>query len=174
MIGFKSLLVFSLLSGVFAEQCDIGDFAIDDFSYHVVVTNASKSKDALVIVAFDYGGAQFHVKAGASKTFQTLATTEYRITVTVPDTPSGVSYEDSLRDLRDLLQDLSLDFSAPSDAVAEVLTQLFLVQSAVQQLDGSGAAQSCGHKIGDGADSRATITWTETISGTGLWVLDCS
>lgn len=174
MTGSKLLLVFSLLSGVFAEQCDIGDFAIDDFTNHVVVTNASKSEDALVIVMFDRGDRRVHLKAGASKTFKTLAITEYSITVTVPNTPSGVSYEDSLRDLRDLLRDLSLDASAPPDAVADVLTQLFLVQSAVQQLDKRGDAQSCGHKIGEGVDSHATMTWTEAIDRTGLWVLDCA
>lgn len=136
------------------------------------MTNASESKGALVLVAFDHGEGQFYVRAGGSVTFQTLVATKYRITVVVPDSPSGVSYADALRDLRDLLQDLSLDSSAPPDAVAGVLTQLFLVQSAVQQLK-SGDAQSCGNKIGDGVVSRATITWTEAIDGTGLWVLDC-
>lgn len=164
--------MFGLLLGVFAEQGDIGDFAIDDFSNHVVVTNASKSEDARVIVAFDHGNARLNLKAGATKTIKTVGSVEYTITV-LPDTHRGPSYEDNLRDTRDLLQDLSLDVSAPPDALAEVFAQLLLVQSAIQQLDGYRDAQSCGHTIGEGVDSRATMTWTETIGGSGIWVLDC-
>lgn len=174
MTGFRWLLMFSLLSGIFAQQCDLGDFTIDDFSNHVVVTNASQDQDAEVTIAFDHADAHVYLRAGATRTFQTVATTEYRITVGVPDSPSGVSYGDSLRDLRDLLQDLSLDAGARPDAVVEVLTQLAVVQSTVQQLNGDGNAQSCGHKIGDGVDSVATVTWTGMAGGTGIWVLDCS
>ena len=172
MIGSNALVVFGLLLGVFVEQCDIGDFAIDDFSNNVVVTNASKSEDAFVSAASSQGEAQFYLRAGASKTFTTLAATEYSITVSVSNSPSMISYRDSLWQLRDWLLDLSLNSSAPPDVLAEVLTQLFLVQSAVQQLK-SDDAQSCGHKIGEGVDSRATMTWTGASNGSGLWVLDC-
>lgn len=172
MIGSQALLVFGLLTGIVAEQCDLGEFTIDDFRNNVVVTNASENEGALVLVTFDRGEGEVYLGAGKSATFQTLVATKYRITVILPDTPSGLTYEDSLLNLRDLLQDLSLDSSAPADAVADVLTQLFLVQSAIQQLKYEDT-QSCGNKIGDGVDSRATLTWTETIDGSGLWVLDC-
>lgn len=172
MIGSHALVVFGLLSAIFAEQCDIGDFAIDDFSNHVVVTNASKSEDARIIVAFDHGNARLNLKAGATKTIKTIGSLEYTITV-LPDTHRGPSYEDTLRDTRDLLQDLSLDVSAPPAALIEVFSQLLLVQSAIEQLDGYRDAQSCGHAIGEGVDSRATMTWTGASNGSGLWVLDC-
>lgn len=172
MIGSHALVVFGLLSAIFAEQCDIGDFAIDDFSNHVVVTNASKSEDARIIVAFDHGNARLNLKVGATKTIKTIGSVEYTITV-LPDTHRGPSYESTLRDTRDLLQDLSLDVSAPPAALTEVFSQLLLVQSAIEQLDGYRDAQSCGNKIGEGVDSRATINWAETIGGSGIWVLDC-
>jgi hypothetical protein len=173
MTGFKLLVVFSLLGGVFADQCDIGDFSIDDFSNHVVLTNASESQDALLTVTFDHGGADFFLKAGASKTFRTIGTTQYGITVSVPFSPIGATYQERLRDLRDVLQDMSLDPRAPADAVADALTQIFLIESALQQLDKDGDAQSCGHAIGEGVDSHATITWSGSVGTSGLWVLDC-
>ena len=35
----KLLVTFMLLTGVFAEECSLGDFGVEDFSDKVVVTN---------------------------------------------------------------------------------------------------------------------------------------
>jgi len=168
MTGLKLLLVFSLLGGVFAEQCDIGDFSIDDFSNHVVLTNASESQDALLSVTFDHGAADVFLKAGASKTFRTIGTTQYGITVYPANQQGGDAYRKALRSLRDRLQNISLDSQASAELIADALVGIFVIESALQQLDGDGSAQSCGHAIGEGVDSLATVTWTGSVGTSGI------
>ena len=170
MIGSKLLLVFGLLSGVFAEQCDIGDFAIDDFSNHVVVTNISSTVDAFAAVKTNHGQVTMALEAGKSRTAIFLAATKYTVNVGGQGSSDWINYKDTLLRLRDQLQDLTLSSKASPDQVANAATDLTLVQSALEQLHGSNVLQSCGGDLVSRVTSQVTVRYA---NGPGLWVLDC-
>ena len=90
-----------------------------------------------------------------------------------PGDRNWVTYKDTLLRLRDQLQDLTLSSKASQDQVANAVMELTLVQSALEQMNGSTVLQSCSGALVSGVTSQVTVKWTETTDGTGLWVLDC-
>ena len=166
------LLAFGLSTGLMAQSCDIGDFTIDDISERVVVTNASTTEEAPVLMTFDGGRFEVNLPPGGSRTFRTLGTVRYSMTVYATGTLPEQSYRQSLQDLRSQLQDLSLTPEAPPAAISDALTNLYLVQTALAELHGDNYSQTCSNKIGTGTESHATATWTEA-GGSGVWVLSC-
>jgi hypothetical protein len=166
------ILTLSLAIGVLTQSCDVGGFTIDDIRDTVTVTNTSTSQDAFVHLSTSLGKVDTRLAAGTSATYGVLAATKYRIDVWAPTDPSGVTYRQSLLDLREELVDLSIN---PRDSFAtpeSVVAQLLLVQSALKELHGSKSVQTCSASINPDGNNTATITWTQP-TGTGFWVLGC-
>jgi hypothetical protein len=175
MLSVKLLLAFGLMTGIVAQQCDVGDLGVADFSDKITVTNLSAGADAFVGVKTNHGQINFGISAGKARTAIALAATTYSVKV-VGHTSVDVDldyYKAQLVSLRSLLQDLTLDSSAPPDQLALALEQLTLVQSALQQMNGSTTVQSCSGKLVSGVTTQVTVKWTEGVDGTGFWVLDC-
>jgi hypothetical protein len=169
-------LAASLSIGLAAQSCNVGgtDFTIDDLSDHVVVTNASATEDATVNVSTALGSVDLDIPAGTSGTAWFVAARTYTLKVVASDDPSGLTYRQGLLDLRDKLETLSLHPENPSADVAGALVELSVVQSALQQMHGSRASQTCSATLTTGVDGKATVTWsTSGLSGTGIWMLGC-
>jgi len=164
------LVALSLTIGVLAQSCDLAGFTIDDFRDKIVVTNASASQKAYVFAVTDHGSFEFYLKPGGHATVLTLAATDYKVQVGSADLGSAEGYQASLVELRDRLQEISLTPEAPGADVAGALTELYLVQEALTQMD--AGYQTCKGKIKSGVDNNVTINWTDA-GGTGVWVLAC-
>ena len=172
MVPFGLLLTLTLVFGGVAQSCDVGGFTIDDLRDTVIVTNASTSQEAQVLLSTNLGRVDAIVPAGTTTTFGIMAATTYTLQVWAPDDPSGATYRKSLLDLRDELMDLSINPGDSSATPVSALAQVLLVQTALQQLHGSKGSQTCSGKVTTGVESRATVTWTEP-TGTGFWALSC-
>ncbi len=174
MLSTKLLIVFALLTGIFVDQCDLGDLNIAEVADKVVVTNASSGGDALVMVAFNHNEVSWHVPAGTSKTASGLAATKYTVSVLAPSSSMWVNYQERLEMARDDLVAITLDPTAKPEAIADAAAQLPLVVEALRQLRGSKVVQSCAAKIATGVPGRATVEYTKAADGIGFWTLDCS
>jgi len=167
----KALLVFAVLVGIFADKCDLGDFALQDFANGVKVTNASDQADAFVRVSFNHGTRTIGLEAGKSATVYSFAATKYTVTVSGHGDQDLISYKEQLLLLReDLLKALTYDIGF-SD-VDKVTDELLLVQAALEQLTTS-KQQSCGAKTVDEGVNHATVRLNELSDGSKVWALDC-
>jgi hypothetical protein len=173
MLSMKLLLAFGLLTGIFVDQCDLGDFAVADFSDQVTVTNASTVGYAIVAVSFNHNSVMWKLPAGSSKTASGFAPTDYTVQVLGPSLGMWASYEDRLLTARDEIVALTTNPSTPPDKVMDAAAELPLIVEALQQLEGSRSVQSCTAKIKTGVVGQATVTYTKLTDGTGLWVLTC-
>jgi len=174
MFSMKLLLTFSLLTGVVAEECTLGDLGVADFSDKVTVTNASEGADAFVAVKFNHGQITMYVPAGKSRTAIALASTKYTARITEPLSREHGAYRSRLLWLRDRLIELTMaPGSATPDEVADAWTELSLVQATLEQLEGEGKVQSCSGSLKTDVTSQVTVKRAETSDGGALWVLDC-
>jgi hypothetical protein len=166
------LLALGLGIGVMAQSCDVGGFTIDDVSDHVTVTNASSGQSALVLVSTSLNRGQLVLTPGQSRSFTVLAATKYAVEVAPLSAPSGTSYAASLIELKARLEDLAKSPGAGPADIANAVTDLWLVDAALKQMNPIGM-QSCSHSLTSGVDGQATLSWTEATGGIGLWVLNC-
>jgi hypothetical protein len=169
MTGFKLLLVFSLLSGIFAEQCDITAADIEAFADKVTVTNVS-DRPAGVMVVFDHSKTARIVPAGSSITATSLLATTF--TVMAPETSTFYGYQHRLEAARDNLRELALGSSATPDQAFDAAADLLLVVDAMKDLEANGAV-SCTGPIELGVDNHVTVQVTTTADGTSLWSVVC-
>jgi hypothetical protein len=166
------LLTLSLAFGVLAQSCDVGGFTIDDITDTVTVVNTSTSQGALVLLSTKLAKVDTYVRAGTSQTFNFLAATTYTLEVWGPRDASAATYKQSLLDLRAELMELSINPGDSSATPESALAQLLLVQSALEELNGSKSVQTCTGSIETGVENQASVTWTQP-TGTGFWVLAC-
>jgi hypothetical protein len=175
MLSMKLLLAFGLLTGIFVEQCDLGDLDVAEFADKITVTNLSEEADAFVGVVTNHGQVNMGLSAGKSRTAIALAATRYTVKV-VGHTNVDVDltfYRDQLLTLRSRLEDLTLASTTSPDVVAAAAYELTLVQSALEQMYGSSTVQSCSGKLVSGKTSQVTVKWNATTDDVGFWVLDC-
>ena len=174
MFSMKLLLTFSLLTGVVAEECTLGDLGVGDFSDTVTVSNVSESADAFVAVEFNHGQSTMYVRAGETGTAVGLAATRFTAKVTDPSNGEYEGYRARLLELRDQLERMTMSpQGATVDDVASAYAELALVQSTLDQMKGSSKVQSCSGKIKTDVPSQVTLKWARTSDGAALWVLDC-
>jgi len=173
MTGSKLLLVVSLLTGVFAEQCDITAADIESFAEKVTVTNTSPGGTATVMVTFDHGRRSWRVPGGQSRTASSLLATTYSVSVIAPESSRWMSYREQLEQARDELVKLSLSPDTSGDNVTIAAAGLMDVVGALAQLGETDFIQDCSGKIEPGVEVHATVTSTNASDGTRLWVLDC-
>lgn len=171
MVPMKLLLAFSVLVGIFAEQCDMKDLGVADFADKIIVTNQSIEGEAWVRIETSHGKVTVVVPEGKSRTVSVLAATKYTATVTGFDDDSLFRYETRLRELRDRLETLTLaGDAAPNDLLGTAL-ELSQVQAALSQIGAGG--QSCGAKIVTDVTSHVTVKFNEMDGQAGYWSLDC-
>jgi hypothetical protein len=173
MLSLKLLLAVSVMTGLFADQCGLGDLGVEDFADKVTVSNIGPTSDAFVSVKFNHGQVSMGIEAGKSRTAIALAATKYTVKVLGRGDSYWVTYKDTLLRLREQLQELTLSSNATPDQIANAATELTLVLSALEQMNGSAVLQSCSGKLVSGVTSQVTVKWTTTADGTGLWVLVC-
>jgi hypothetical protein len=174
MTGSKLLLIVSLLTGVFAEECDLTAADIETFSDRVTVTNKSTEGDALVGVALDHSHVSWYLSAGSSHTATGFLSTRYTVFLMAPAAAKYRGYRQLLQDARNTLQNLSIEPGGSPEQVSQAATDLLLVVAAQEQLsDGSDDIQSCSGTIESGVDVHATVTSSKTSGGVEVWVLDC-
>jgi hypothetical protein len=173
MMGSKLLLIVSLLTGVFAEECDITAADIESFAEKVTVTNASPGSTASVIVTFDHGEQAWRMPGGQSRTASSLLAATYSVSVIGPESSRWMSYREQLEQARDELVKLSLSPDASGDHVTNAAAGLVDVVGALSQLGQTDFIQECSGKIESGVEVHATVTSTRASDGTRLWVLDC-
>jgi hypothetical protein len=164
------IVALSLSVGFLAQSCDVGSFTIDDLTDKIVVTNASATEMAWVFVTTDHGNFGFYLTPGGDHTVVTLAETDYSANVEPATLGAAATYHQSLADLRDRLQEISLTPEAPGADIAGALSELYLVQRAVTQMN--AGSQSCKGKIKSGVDNNVTVNSTD-VSGSTVWVLSC-
>jgi hypothetical protein len=175
MTGSKLLLIVSLLTGVFAEECDLTAADIEAFSDKVTVTNASATgDDALVGVALDHSHVTWYLQPGGSHTATGFLSTRYTVFLMASTSAKYVGYRHMLQDARNTLQNLSIEPGASPEQISEAATDLLVVVAAQEQLsDESDDLQSCSGAIESGVDVHATVTSTKTSAGVAVWALDC-
>jgi len=169
----KLLVVVSVLIGIFAEQCDIGDLDIAEVADKVVVTNVGSAGTAPVIVKFNHNEVSWRLPPGTSRTASGLAATKYTVSVLIPAIGFYVTYEDQLRRAREDLVALTLDPKADPDKVFDAAAQLPLLVQALQQLGNDKVLQSCSAPLKSGVDGQVTVEAKKLADGTALWALDC-
>jgi hypothetical protein len=170
------ILAVGMTVGLAAQSCDVGGtgFSIDDLRDQIVVTNTSTDHEAHVFMSTSLGDRDAVLAPGQSRTLLTLAARKYTLEVDGPDDPSGVTYKQSLLDLRSQLQDLTLTPEASAASVTGAVAELATVESALHQLRNSPTFQSCSGPITTGVVSHATVTWTTSgLTGAGIWTLSC-
>lgn len=171
MLPMKALLVFSVLVGIFADKCDLGDLGLQDFANGVRVTNQSDQADAFVNVTFNHGSRTIGLEAGKAATVYSFAATKYTITVVGHGDQDLISYKQSLLDLREeLVKGITYDLG--SSDVDKVTDELLLVQSALEQLT-SKSTQACSAKTVDQGMNQASVKLNTLSDGTMVWSLDC-
>jgi hypothetical protein len=169
MTGFKLLLVFSLMSGVFAEQCDITAADMEAFADKVTVTNVS-DRAAWVMVAFDRSYTTRRVRGGSTITATSFLATTF--SVTTPDASAFNGYQRRLEDARDNLRELALGNGATPDQALAAAVDLLLVADAMKDLEAKGVV-GCSGPVEPGVDIHATVQVTTTADGTTLWSVAC-
>ena len=174
MLSMKLLLAFTVMIGIFADKCDLGNLDIGEVADNVVVTNVGSVGEALVMVDFNHNQVSWHVPAGTSKTASGLAATKYTVGVLVPSSSTWLTYPERLQRARDDLVALSRDPTAPADKVLDAAAQLPLIVEALHQVEANRVVQSCSASLKSGVDGRVTVAYTRAADGTGFWVLDCS
>ena len=170
---FKFLVVFTLLTGIFAQECSMGDLGVADFADKVTVTNTSEVAGAFVAVKFNHSQVTMYVEAGTSRTAIGLASTKYTAKVTNPGTGDYGTYRTTLLDLREQLLDISTSGQASPSVLIDVWTELTYVQAALDQMTGSDTIQSCGGKLKTDVAGQVTVEWHEPQEGQPIWVLSC-
>jgi hypothetical protein len=174
VFSMKLLTTFMLLTGIFAQECSLGDLGLEDFADKVVVTNVSTDAGAEVVIKFNHGQLSMHLDPGTSGMAILFASTDYTATVTNPRTGDYTTYRDTLVATRDWLRDLSTSAYVSSDSdVITVWTQLVFVQEALSQMTESDDVQSCGGKLKTDVTSLVTLQWLKAADGTEFWALDC-
>lgn len=173
MLSLKLLLAVSVMTGLFADECTLGDLGVEEFADKVTVSNIGSTGDAFVAVKFNHGQVSMAIEAGKSRTAIALAATRYTVKVVGRGDRDWVTYKDTLLRLREQLQELTLSSTAAPDQVMNAATELTLVLSALEQMNGSAILQSCSGALASGVTSQVTVRWTQTTDGAGLWVLDC-
>lgn len=173
MTGSKLLLIVSLMTGVFAEQCDITAADIESFAEKVTVTNTSPGSIVTVIVTFDHGERSWRVPGGQSRTASSLLAATYSVSVIGPESSRWMSYREQLEQARDELVKLSLTPDASGGNVTIAAAGLMDVVGALEQLGETDFIQDCSGTIEPGVEVHATVTSTNASDGTRLWVLDC-
>lgn len=173
MTGLKLILVFSLLSGVFAEQCTITAEDIESFAEKVTVTNTSTGWSATVIVTFDHSQSGWRIAGGQSRTASGLLATTYAVRILAPASSMWASYRRRLEDARDELVALSLTPDDSGANVVDAAAGLDEVVGALAQLGETDFVQTCSGTFEPGVEVHATISSTNLADGTRLWVLDC-
>lgn len=171
MNGAKALIVFTLLTGIFAEQCDLKELDVEAFAEQVIVTNVTKGSSASVLVFFDHSETSFRVSGGSSRTASGLLATEYRVSVIAPTSSRWNKYRDRLKEARDNLVELSLNTNRPPDEVAATADSLLTVVAALGQISTNEVTQTCSGKIEPGAAVHVTLE--AKLEGDWLWILDC-
>lgn len=168
------LLAASLTLGLAVQSCDVGGtgFTIDDLTDQVVVTNTSTDQTAYAHLSTSLDERDFVLAPGGSATLKVLAATKYTLDVYAPADPSGATYTQSLLDLRSELVDITLTPEASVGTLARAVTELSIVELALQQMHGAQTYQSCGGVLKSRVAGQATITWT-TAGSTGIWSLNC-
>jgi hypothetical protein len=172
MLPLGLLLSLSLAMGLVAQSCDVGDFTIDDVRDTVTVTNTSPTRDAFIQLSTTLANVSSHMPAGSSSSFNVLAATTYTLKVWAPNDPSGTTYRQSLIDLRAELADLAENPRDSSATPESAISQMLMVQAALEDLHGSKSVQQCSGAIESGVEGKATITWMEPTA-TGYWVITC-
>jgi hypothetical protein len=173
MLSVKFLVVFSILTGIFAQECSLGDLGVADFADKVTVTNTSEKADAFVAVKFNHGQVTLYVAPGKSRTAIALAATNYTAKVTDPGTGDYGTYRQTLLDLREQLLDISTSGMASPSVLIDVWAELTYVQAALDQMTGSDKVQSCSGKLKTDVTSQVTVEWHEPQEGQPIWVLSC-
>jgi len=175
MTGSNLLLMFSLLTGLIAEQCDITSADIEAFYERVTVTNASTESGALVGVALDHSSVTWFLPAGTSHTATGVLSTKFTVYVKAPTSALYIGYRQLLQDTRNKLVNLSLDPGSSPEQVTTAATDLLVVVAAQQQLGvESDDVQSCSGTIKPSVESQATVGYTKTSDGAEVWSVDCS
>jgi hypothetical protein len=174
VLSFKFLVLFSLLTGIFAQECTMDDLGVADFADKVTVTNTSQTAGAFVAVKFNHGQVTMYVQAGKSRTAIALASTKYTAKVTNPGSGEYGTYKDSLLELRSQLLDISISSHASDNVVAQAWTELTFVQAALDQMTGSNKVQSCSGTLKQEVASQVIVEWRQPLEGQPLWVLDCN
>jgi hypothetical protein len=174
MTGLKLLMAVSLLTGVVAEQCDLGSLDVAEFADTVTVTNVSTAGQAFVVVQFDNSKTAWHLAAGTSRTATGLLVTKYTVFVGAPNSSRWNTYRERLVEARDELRDLTLKPSASGDEVANAAAQLLVVVGTLQQIGSDDSTQSCSGIIESGVAYHVSVEYQKTQGGDGLWVLDCA
>jgi hypothetical protein len=174
MTGSKLLLIVTLLTGVFAEECDITASDIEAFADKVTVTNASTDSDALVSVALDHSHVTWYLPPGDSHTATGFLSTKFSVYLMAPASSRYAGYRQQLQDARNTLQNLTIEPAASPEQVSAAATDLLLVVSAQEQLgEESDDVQTCSGAIESGVDVHATVTSSKTSTGLEVWALDC-
>lgn len=172
MTGVKALLVFTLLTGVFAEECDLEALDLEAFAETVTVTNVSKGWTASVLVDFDHSMTGWRLEGGTSRTASGLLAATWQVRVIAPRSSQWLSYEGRLEQARDDLVGITLDPDATPDQVADAATGLVFVVGALEQVAGQSFVQSCSGTFEPGVGVNVTIDSTD-VGGVRQWVLDC-
>jgi hypothetical protein len=171
VIGPKALVVFTLLTGIFAEQCDLKELDIEAFAEQVIVTNVSTGSTASVLVFFNHSETSFRVPGGSSRTASGLLATEYRVSVIAPTSSRWNTYRERLKEAREDLIELSLNTNRPPDEVAATADTLLTVVAALGQVSTNEVTQTCAGTIEPGVPVNVTIE--ARYEGGWIWVLDC-
>jgi hypothetical protein len=175
MFSMKLLIAFTMLTGIAAEQCSLGDFGVEDFADKVTVTNTSDGADAFVAIKFNHGQVTMYVEAGKSRTAIALASTKYTAKVTEPGNTDYGDYRNRLLELRNSLIGMTAYAGfASADQLLNAWNELSLVQAALAQMTDSTKVQSCSGTLKTDVTSQVTLEWAKTSDGAALWVLDCS
>lgn len=172
MFATKLLLVSTVLIGLVAEQCDLGDIAVEEIADKITVTNASKTEDAFVTVELKLSDEERTIRAGQSVTILSLASPSYTATVAGWGGPEYIFYANRLYALRDKLIGLTQTPEASGDTLTNAWTDLGLVQDALAQVKGL-KGQSCGGKLKSGVTAQVTVSSIMLSDGTSVWSLDC-
>lgn len=173
MLSMKLILAFSVLTGIFVDECSLGDLDIADYADKVTVTNASADSDAFVGVTFNHGRVSVWIPAGKSRTAIAIAATKYTVKVVGRADGDLDFYKDGLLGLRSRLEGLTRSSTASADEIATAAMELMLVQSALEQMQGSNSVQSCSGTLTSGVTSQVTVRWNPATDVPGFWVLNC-
>lgn len=173
MTGFRLLLVFSLLTGLAAQECEISAEDIESFYDRVLVTNAS-TELVWVSVMLDHSETALLIGPGKSKTATGVLSSSYSVTVVSRLSNGAETYRQRLEAARDDLVELTLDSRPRPGQIEAAATDLALVVDALAQIEGDGdGKQSCSGTIETGVDAHVTVALQTTVTGTESWSIDC-
>ena len=174
MIRLGLFLALTLSLPAVAQSCDMGGFTLEDFTDHIVVTNAGTSQTATVLLHTTQGDAMEVLPPGASRTVNSVLAASYTASV-IPLTAGMQTYQERLTLLREDLVALTTN---PDRATADTWVALAQVQDALAQLGTAPATgdlqlPTCTRKIASGIDSHVTVAWHTVPNNVGYWSLSC-